>query len=323
MRIETFFDFCSGIGGGRLGLEKCGLKCVGYADTSRLSSTTYNLMHNTTGETNYGNIKRIKSEKLPHFDLLICGFPCQSFSVIGTKKGLDDSRGELINYVAKIIKDTKPTCFILENVKGLVNHKKGQTLKTILAILDKSGYRVDYKILDSWDYGVPQSRKRIYFIGVRKVLVKSFKKFKWPEPIERPQLVKYLTFKNIIRETEIPYLRNYLNNRINQGKYTIEDLSSFDNTIIDTRMNDLRLFPNRCPTLRSQRDGLLYSRNGVLYELSGEDALLLQGFPLELVKKVTGVVSERHILMQAGNAMTVTTIESIGKSLLSFLEVIK
>ncbi len=238
MKIESFFDFCSGIGGGRLGLEKCGLKCVGYADTSRLSSLTYNLLFDTTGEKNYGNIKRIKPDILPHFDLLICGFPCQSFSVIGTKKGLDDSRGELINFIAAILKEVKPSCFVLENVKGLVNHNKGQTLKTILGLLDKAGYRVEYKVLDSLDYGVPQSRKRIYFVGVRKALARSMKRFKWPSAVEQPPLVKYLTFKNIIIETEIPYLLNYLNNRINQGKYSVDELIKLEGTIIDTRMND-------------------------------------------------------------------------------------
>lgn len=85
MQISTFFDFCSGIGGGRLGLEQAGLKSVGYSDTSRLSATTYRLMFDTSNEKNWGNLKKIKSENLPKFDLLIAGFPCQTFSVMGKK----------------------------------------------------------------------------------------------------------------------------------------------------------------------------------------------------------------------------------------------
>ena len=96
MKISTFFDFCSGIGAGRLGLEQCGLKCVGYSDTSRLSVTTYKLMFNTENEKNYGNLKKIKCETLPPFDLLIAGFPCQTFSVIGRKAGFSDERGQII-----------------------------------------------------------------------------------------------------------------------------------------------------------------------------------------------------------------------------------
>ena len=86
MKIETFMDFCSGIGGGRLGLEQAGLRCVGYSDTARLAPITYQLMFpDSLHEKNYGNLKRIKCEILPKFDLLIAGFPCQSFSVIGRK----------------------------------------------------------------------------------------------------------------------------------------------------------------------------------------------------------------------------------------------
>lgn len=320
MQLQTFFDFCSGIGGGRLGAEKSGLKSVGFADTSRLSSLTYGLFFDTLNERNYGNIRKIRCEELPKFDLLLCGFPCQSFSVIGRRDGLNDKRGQLITFISKILNEAKPMCFLLENVRGLVNHNSGQTLNEILSLLDKSGYRVTYKVLDSLDYGVPQSRKRIYFVGFKKSLVKSIKKFKWPEPQPRKILTDYLLFENVISDEEIPYLERYLLNATNKGTYTISDLSKMENTIIDTRMNDLRLFNNRCPTLRSQRDGLLYSKDGVLYQLSGFDALLLQGFDRELIERVRGKVSNRHLLMQAGNAMTVTTITHIINSINTFLE---
>ena len=125
-------DLCSGIGGGRLGLEQSGLKSVGYSDTSKLAVRTYTLMHDTKDEPYFYNLKRIKSEKLPAYDMLIAGFPCQTFSVIGRKEGFSDDRGQIIFHLARIINETKPKCFLLENVKGLVTHDKGNTIKTII-----------------------------------------------------------------------------------------------------------------------------------------------------------------------------------------------
>ena len=187
-KLETFFDFCSGIGGGRLGLEQAGLKCVGYSDTSRLSVKTYNLMFNTENEKNYGNLKKINTDLLPKYDLLIAGFPCQSFSVIGRQDGFYDVRGQIIFYIAKILQETCPKCFILENVKGLISHDKGNTLKVILDLLNSSGYNVTYKVLNSIDFGVPQMRQRVYFIGFNKSLKIDISKFVFPSPKPKPAL---------------------------------------------------------------------------------------------------------------------------------------
>ena len=142
MKINTFLDLCSGIGGGRLGLESVGMHCIGYSDTSKLSVRTYNLMHNAESEPYYYNLKRIKTEKLPPYDMLIAGFPCQSFSVIGRKDGSSDDRGQLIFHISRILRETKPACFLLENVKGLVTHDKGKTIRIILEDLNDAGYDV-------------------------------------------------------------------------------------------------------------------------------------------------------------------------------------
>lgn len=112
MKIHTFLDLCSGIGGGRLGLEKIGLKCIAYSDTSKLATKTYNLLHDTTGEKYFYNLKKIKCEELPKYDLLIAGFPCQSFSVIGRKEGFDDKRGKIIFHICRILKESQPKCFL-------------------------------------------------------------------------------------------------------------------------------------------------------------------------------------------------------------------
>lgn len=318
MKISTFFDFCSGIGAGRLGLEQCGLKCVGYSDTSRLSVTTYKLMFNTENEKNYGNLKKIKCETLPPFDLLIAGFPCQTFSVIGRKAGFSDERGQIIFHLIRIINETRPMCFILENVRGLVSHDKGATVNKIMTEFDNIGYSVVYKVLNSLDYGVPQMRQRVYFIGFRNDLSMDINSFEWPKPVPIPSLSEFLIDENLASSERLEILHYYLNNPTNQGKYSIDDICQMEGKIIDTRMSDLRIYEGKCPTLRAQRDGILYVKNKKIYQLTGYEALLLQGFPKEYADKVKGSVSDRHLLMQAGNAMTVNVIRALGHSIKNF-----
>jgi DNA (cytosine-5)-methyltransferase 1 len=320
MHIKTFFDFCSGIGAGRLGLEQANLHCVGYADTARLSPITYRLMHNTENEKNYGNLSRIKCETLPKFDLLIAGFPCQTFSVIGRKDGFSDSRGQIIFHLARILEKTQPACFLLENVKGLVTHNKGETLHIMLDELNHAGYNVDYRVLTSLNHGVPQMRQRVYFVGFRKNISNNIDSYKWPEKIRTPPLTPYLIDNNPASEERLEILSYYLNNPTNHGQYTVNDIKKMEGKIIDTRMNDLRIYDGKCPTLRVQRDGILYVRNSIIYQLTGYEALLLQGFPKEYADKVKNVISDRHLLMQAGNAMTVNVIKAIGNTMIQFLK---
>lgn len=321
MEIKTFFDFCSGIGGGRLGLEKAGLSCVGRSETSRLADTTYKLMHNTDNDINYGNLKKLGRDKLPDFDMLIAGFPCQTFSVIGRKDGFSDDRGQIIFQLSRIMREMQPKCFLLENVRGLVTHDKGKTLKVIIEELENSGYYVTYKVLTSLEYGVPQMRQRVYFVGYRKDFKLNFEKFAWPDIVEKPCLNDFLIDNNIASDERIEILKHYLNNPTNNGEYTVEDIKKLEGKIIDTRMNDLRIYEGKCPTLRAQRDGVLYVKGGRIYQLTGYEALLLQGFPKEYADKVKTEVTDRHLLMQAGNAMTVNVIHYLGNKIVnSFLD---
>lgn len=320
MEITTFLDLCSGIGGGRLGLEQVGLKSIGYSDTSKLAVRTYTLMHNTENEPYYYNLKRIKTENLPEYDMLIAGFPCQTFSVIGRKEGFSDNRGQIIFHITRILEDTQPKCFLLENVKGLVTHDKGNTIKRIINELNRVGYDVVYKVLTSLEYGVPQMRQRVYFVGIRKDLGKPINDFKWPAPVARPPLSDYLIDDHIASPERLEILEYYLNNPTNNGKYTINDIKDMEGKIIDTRMNDLRIYDGRCPTLRAQRDGILYVKKNTIYQLTGYEALLLQGFPKEYANRVKNEVSDRHLLMQAGNAMTVNVIHYLGNSIINFLK---
>lgn len=188
MQINTFFDFCSGIGAGRLGLEQCGLTCVGHSDTSHLADTTYRLLHGANADKNYGNLKRLNGQNLPQYDVLIAGFPCQTFSVIGRQEGFRDDRGQIIFHLSRLLRESRPKCFILENVKGLVTHDGGKTIKTILNELNASGYVTSYRVISSLDCGVPQNRQRVYFVGFDRSLNLDVRKFVWPQPVHPPQL---------------------------------------------------------------------------------------------------------------------------------------
>ena len=171
----TFIDFCSGIGGGRLGLELNGLKCLGFSEIDKEAIRTYKSFFDTQSEIEFGDLTKINPISLPNFDVLISGFPCQSFSIVGKREGLKNKeKGQIIFYLAEILKAKKPKAFILENVKGLVNHNKGETLKEILRLLESCGYNVSFKVLNSLDFGLAHSRERIYFVGLRTESKKSF-----------------------------------------------------------------------------------------------------------------------------------------------------
>jgi DNA (cytosine-5)-methyltransferase 1 len=172
----SFIDLFAGIGGFHYGLAQCGGKCVMASEIDSDARETYYKNYEILP---LGDIYSIKSEDIPEFDLLCAGFPCQSFSNIGNKAGLEDNRGVLIYEIVRILKDRKPKVFILENVKGLLNHDKGNTFRTIYSLLVDCGYEVSYQIMEAKDYGVPQIRKRLFIVGIDK---KYDLDFKFPKP---------------------------------------------------------------------------------------------------------------------------------------------
>lgn len=317
-----FMDFCAGIGGGRLGLEKIGLQCVAYSEIDKKTSKTYELMYGTS-EKNFGDLMKIDINTLPDFDLMIAGFPCQTFSVIGQRKGLDDHRGQVIYGLSKILREKKIKYFILENVKGLVNHDRGNSIKEILRELTDSGYEVKWRVLNSLGLGVPQMRERVYFVGVRKDLVKSFFNYEFPVILKQPPLNDYfiedaeLEMKE--KERTFATFKRYLANKYNNNNFSIEKLLQEELLVLDIRQSDLRLYRGKVPTLRTGRHGILYVKNGKFRKLSGFESLLLQGFPKELALKVKDKVTDKDLLSQAGNAMTVNAISEVGKNLIYYI----
>ncbi|MDR2457059.1 MAG: DNA (cytosine-5-)-methyltransferase [Clostridiales Family XIII bacterium] len=316
-----FMDYCAGIGAGRLGLER-GLNgnCVGYSEIMKSSVKTYNILHNTKNEKNFGDLKKINTAKLPDFDVMIAGFPCQTFSIIGQRKGFEDDRGQIIYHLIKILKDKRVPYFILENVKGLINHDRGNTIKVIIKALEVAGYHTSYKVLNSLNYGVPQMRERVYFVGVRNAKAKE-SKFIWPDEINMPDVRDYFCDeKSTILDVNDASFQKYLNNKYNKERVDINDILKREYLVIDTRQSDLRTYEGKVPTLRTGRHGILYVKNGLLRRLSGFESLLLQGFDKEIAKRASGEIPEQYLLSQAGNAMTVSAIEAVGKQLLEYIK---
>jgi len=136
--------------------------CVGYSEIDEPAIKTY---EEHFEHENFGDITTINPEELPDFDLVVGGFPCQAFSVAGKRRGFDDTRGTLFFDIARILKEKRPRHLVLENVKGLLSHDGGKTFQTILGVLADLGYRVEWQVLNSKHFGVPQNRERIYIIG--------------------------------------------------------------------------------------------------------------------------------------------------------------
>lgn len=157
-----FIDLFAGIGGIRLPFDEMGYKCVFSSEWDKAAQVTYCA---NFGEVPCGDITKISASEIPNHDLLLAGFPCQAFSIIGKMKGFEDARGTMFFEVARILDYHKPQCFLLENVKQLVSHDKGNTFKTILSILDGLGYHVKWKVLNALDFGLPQKRERVIIVG--------------------------------------------------------------------------------------------------------------------------------------------------------------
>ena len=314
-----FLDVCAGIGGGKLGLESIGWDCIGYSEIDKKAINTYTLLYGKK-EHNYGDLMTIDPDKLPNFDVMIAGFPCQSFSIVGLRQGLKDARGQIIYGIIDILKNKATPYFILENVKGLVNHNKGKTIKVISEELDRAGYQTCYKVLNSLNYGVPQMRERVYFVGIHKDFQKN-SPFFWPQEVETPDIRDYLidTENAILNHHTDETFKRYLNNKYNKNKFDIKELLEEDYLVIDTRQSDLRLYRGAVPTLRAGRHGILYVKDGKLRKLTGYESLLLQGFPKKMASEIKGRIPEGHLLSQAGNAMTVTTIAKIGEQLSKYI----
>jgi len=155
-----FIDLFAGVGGFHYGLK--GNECVYANEWDKYANSVYRRHY---GECDQSDIRSVAAESIPDFDLLCGGFPCQSFSIAGKRRGFDDTRGTLFFDIARILKAKRPRLCLLENVKGLLSHDQGRTIKTIFATLDELGYDLQWQVLNAKDFGVPQNRERVFIIG--------------------------------------------------------------------------------------------------------------------------------------------------------------
>lgn len=163
-----FLDLFAGIGGFRLGMESAGHECVGFCEIDKYARASYKAIHNTEGEIELHDITRVTDESIRRFgsvDIICGGFPCQAFSIAGNRRGFEDTRGTLFFEIARFASILRPKYLFLENVRGLLNHENGITFETIISTLDELGYNVEWQVLNSKNFGVPQNRERVFIIG--------------------------------------------------------------------------------------------------------------------------------------------------------------
>ena len=214
----TFIDLFSGVGGFRIPLEKLGGKCLAYSEIDKHAIDVYKNNFDTENEIFLGDITKVKSS--PKADLIVGGVPCQAWSVAGKKKGFDDPRGKLWEDTIRVVKKNKPKVFIFENVKGLYDPRNKDSLKLIISEFRKCNYEVNHKVLNAYDYGLPQNRDRLFIVGIKNSIKHDFN---FPFPVKKSKLLakmidgleinkNYLDKKKFIPKNlfgeKIPFSRN-------------------------------------------------------------------------------------------------------------------
>lgn len=168
-----YFSMFSGVGGFELGIQKSipNTECVGYSEIDKYAISIYK--KHFKNHKNYGDATKIIPRELPDFDCLVGGFPCQAFSVAGKRAGFGDTRGTMFFEIARIVREKQPRFLVLENVKGLLSHNKGNSANIIASTLDELGYNIEWQVCNSKNHGVPQNRERIFIIGHLRASGKS------------------------------------------------------------------------------------------------------------------------------------------------------
>ena len=163
-----FLDMFAGIGGFRFAMEQAGHECVGFCEIDKFARASYKAIHDTKGEIELHDVTQVTDEEIRSIgtvDVICGGFPCQAFSIAGNRRGFEDTRGTLFFEVARFASILKPKYLFLENVKGLLNHDNGNTFEVIISTLDELGYNVEWQVLNSKNFGVPQNRERVFIIA--------------------------------------------------------------------------------------------------------------------------------------------------------------
>ena len=299
-----FIDLFAGIGGIRLGFESVGGHCVFSSEFDEDACKTYEA---NFGEHPSGDITKIDAKDIPDFEILLGGFPCQAFSIIGKKEGFaNETCGTLFFDIERILKEKQPPAFMLENVRNLTAHDNGNTFRIIKEHLEKLGYHVYAKVLNALDYGVPQKRERIIIVGFIDDV-----EFSFPEPIsesEKTTLADILEdnvdkkyyVRDAIRESRIDRLKDknypkpYISHENMAGSITPHPYSSALRA--GASANYILINDERRPTER--------------------ELLRIQGFPDDF--KI--VVPYGKIKKQTGNSVAVPVIKAVAREMIAALK---
>ncbi len=297
----TFIDLFAGIGGFRHAIENSAkelnvsTECLLSSDIDKHCQLSY---ETNFGEKPLGDISDIKENDIPDHDILLAGFPCQPFSIIGQMKGFEDSRGNLFFDIARILEAKRPRAFVLENVKLLKGLNQGKTLKRIVKTLDNLGYYSDYRVLNALNYGLPQKRERIFIVGFLEPV-----SFEWPD--------YNIPMKSLdeILEDDIP--PKYFVSEHIRKKRLAKHAPTKENTIWhENKAGNIGVYPYSC----ALRAGASYNYllvNGVR-RLTSREMLRLQGFP-DSFKIVSSYTQTRK---QVGNSLPIPMAQAVIKNVL-------
>lgn len=295
-----FIDLFAGIGGIRIPFEELGGKCV---FTSEWDESAQRMYIANFGDNPCGDITKIKSEEIPEHDILLAGFPCQPFSIIGKGLGFADTRGTLFFEIERILKDKQPAVFLLENVKRLVSHNEGRTFKEILFKLNNLNYNVHWKVLNALDYGLPQKRERVIIVGFKQNYP-----FCFPEPTKnRIKLSEILEDHSKVPE------RYFVSERINKKRLEKVKNRTIPKPAIwhENKGGDIGIHEFSC----ALRSGASYNYLLVdgIRRLTPKEQILLQGFPDNF--KIVG--SDSEVKKLTGNSVPVNMIREVAKCIIN------
>ena len=324
-----FLDLFAGIGGFRLGMESASHKCIGFCEIDKFARASYKAIHNTEGEIELHDITEVTEEEIRnigHVDVICGGFPCQAFSIAGARRGFEDTRGTLFFEIARFASILKPQYLFLENVKGLLNHDKGDTFEVILSALDELGYDVEWQVLNSKNFGVPQNRERVFIIGhfrgerTRNVF-----------PIGRnTEQVDELPRENITTNTltarytavgngsyiiESEQKKIKIKEATSQGYAEAEVGDSVNLSHPNSKTRRGRVGKQIANTLLTGESQGVVEPDFRIRKLTPRECWRLQGFPDWAFDKAQEVNSNSQLYKQAGNSVTVNVIAAIAKEL--------
>ena len=336
-----FLDLFAGIGGFRLGMESAGHECIGFCEIDKFARASYKAIHDTEGEIELHDITRVTDDEvraIGEVDVICGGFPCQAFSIAGARRGFEDTRGTLFFEIARFASILKPKYLFLENVKGLLNHDKGNTFKTIIGALNELGYDVEWQVLNSKNFGVPQNRERVFIVGhfrgERSGNVFPFGgKVENADPGLENEIKKFGTIQpnfnqsGIVYETDgiAPTIRAYQGGNLEpkirvkeatkQGYAEAEVGDSINLSHPNSKTRRGRVGKQIANTLLTGESQGVVEPDFRVRKLTPHECWRLQGFPDWAFYKAQEVNSNSQLYKQAGNSVTVNVIAAIAERL--------